>query len=256
MFNLAQRSHRHFDTISPVSTRGKKGSKIRNWKEKENIHKEGTRGHGHGPQQSGPKSLPETTQTLRGVGLLKAVAHGLELLLVTEAIALHLALYHIKRIAAQPERLTRNTTVCRDLETGDVLALDVVALGVLVHQIFERQEPHAVRLRLTQVGHRLAAEEAPHHAIMRRQFADAVQRPGVQPVCAVRLGLQTDTHVLDRAREHTVRDTGGGAGKEVLRIREARIRVFLLVKLFQAAACFVERAELHTHLGHHQLGIP
>ena len=54
---------------------------------------------------------------------------------------------------------------------------------------------------------------------MRGELADAVQRAVVETVGAMRLGLQTDTDVLDRAGEDGVGQTGEGAGEVVLWVR-------------------------------------
>lgn len=213
-----------------------------------NIHKESTGRHRHSSQQSRSQTLPEASQTLSGIGLLEAVGHALELLLGTKAITLHLTLDHIEGVAAQPEGLTGQTTVRSDLQTGDILTLDVVALGVLVHQELESQEPHTVCLRLTEVGNVLATEKTLQHTFVGGELADAVDGAVVETASAVGLRLQTDTDVLDRSRENGVGQTGETTGHVVLAVRKSAIGVLLLVQLLKASPGFVESTKLHTDL--------
>lgn len=141
-----------------------------------NIHDECSSRHRHSSQQSGANALPEASKTLDCIGLLEAVCHALELLLSPEAIALHLTLHNVEWVAAQPKRLTCQPTVGGDLETGDILALDIVALGILVHQVFKGQEPHAISLYFTEIGDVLTTVEAPQDASLSRELTDAVDR--------------------------------------------------------------------------------
>lgn len=138
------------------------------------VHSKCSSRHRHSPQQSWANTLPETSQSLSSISLLEAVPHADELPLSTESITLHLTLDNIQRVAAQPERLTGHTTIRGDLQAGNILALDVVALGVLVHEELERQEPHTVGLDFTEVGHSLTSEKTPHHAFVGRELLDAV----------------------------------------------------------------------------------
>ena len=81
------------------------------------------------------------------------------------------------------------------------------------------------------------------------EFAHAVDRARVQACGAVRLGLQPDTHVLDRAGENGVSYAGECAGHIVLRVGEVGEEAALGVVVFQAPAGFVEGAELDGDLG-------
>lgn len=164
-------------------------------------NRKGTSAHRHGPQQSRHDTPPEPPQPLAAVRLREAVAHRLVPLLGAEAVRLHLALDDVERVAAEPQRLAGEASVPRDLVAGDLLAVDLVARRVRVHHPLEREEPHAVRLRLAPDRHRLAAVQALEHAAVRRQLAHAVERARVQPRRAVRLRLQADAYVLDRARD-------------------------------------------------------
>ena len=213
-----------------------------------NLHSKGTRRHRHGPKQGGTKTLPEASQALNGISLLEAVPHTAEFLLGPKLIALHLALDNIERVAAQPQRFTSHATVSSDLPARNILSLHIVAFRVLVHQVLERQEPHAVCLDLTQVGHSLATEDTSKHPHMGRELASAVQWSTVEAAGTVWLGLETDTDVLDGAREDGVRDTGEASGHVVLTIRQAGVGVFLLIESFETSACLVEGTELHANL--------
>lgn len=197
---------------------------------KKNIHSECARRHRHSPQQSRPNTLPVTSKSFRRIGLLKAVSHAVELLLCTESITLHLTLDNIERVTAQPERLTRQTTVGSNLQARDILPLDVVAPGILVHEELKRQEPHTVGLNFTEIGNRLASVESPQHTLMGREFANAVKRAAVQSVCAMGLRLHTDTDMLNGSGEDRVGDTGKSTGHVVLAVGEGRVSVFLLVE--------------------------
>lgn len=215
---------------------------------KANLHSKCTRRHRHGPQQGRANTLPKTSKALNGVCLLKAVSHTAKFLLSTKPIALHLALDNIERVAAQPQRFTSQTTIGSDLQARNILSVHIVALCVLVHKVLERQEPHAVCLDLTQVGHSLATEDTAKHAHLGRELANAVQWSTVQATGTVWLGLETDTDVLDRAREDGISDTGETSGHVVLAIGQAGVGVFLLIESFKASARLVEGTELHANL--------
>lgn len=94
----------------------------------------------------------------------------------------------------------------------------------------------------------MTSEKAPRHAFVGRELLDAVNGAAVQSICAVRLGLQTDTDVLDGSGENGVGDTGETTSKIVLAIGKGRVGVFLLVELFQTSTGFMESAELNTDL--------
>lgn len=216
--------------------------------QKKNLHSKSARRNRHGPKQSWTNALPEPTKALGGESLLETIPHAGELLLGTEPIALHFTLDHIKRIAAQPERLTSHAAVRSHLPAGDVFALGVGPLGILVHHVLEASEPDTVRLRLSEIRDGLAAEDAAHDAIMRGQFPDAVDGAVVQAASTVGLGLEPDTNVLDWARQNGVGNAGEPTGHVVLGVRQAGVGVFLLVELFHAATRFVEGAELDAYL--------
>lgn len=213
-----------------------------------NVHSKSTRRHWHSPKQGRTNTLPEAGQTLNSIRLLEAVGHALELLLGAEAVALHLTLDHVKGVAGQPERLTGQTTVGSDLQAGDVLALDVVALGVLVHEVLKSQEPGSVGLGFTEVSDVLAAEETLEDTALVAELADTVDGTVVQTVSSVRLGLQTDTDVLDGARQERVGETGKTTGHVVLGVGESAVGVLLLVELLKTSAGLVESTELNADL--------
>lgn len=214
-----------------------------------NVHSKSTRRHRHSPQQGRSNTLPEASETLNSIGLLKAVGHALELLLSAEAIALHLTLDDVEGVTGQPEGLTSQTTVGSDLQAGDVLTLDIVALGILVHEVLESQEPGSVGLGFTEVSDVLTAEETLENTALVAELADAVDGAVVQTISSVGLGLQTDTDVLDRAGQEGVGETGKTTGHVVLRVGESAVRVLLLVELLQTSAGFVESSELNADLG-------
>lgn len=170
------------------------------------------------------------------------------MLLRTESIALHLTLDHVKRVAAQPQDLTGKTTVGRDLDAGDLLALDVVTLGVLVHQVLEGQKPGTVGLGFSEIRDILASVETAQHASLRNEFPDAVERTAVQAGLAVRLRLQADADMLNGSREGGVGETRETSSQIVLTIGEGRIGIFLLVEILQPSSGFMERTELYADL--------
>lgn len=122
-----------------------------------------------------------------------------------------------------------------------------MALDVGVHQVLEGQEPDPVGLCLAQHRHGLAPKQAPEDPFVRREFTDAVDRPRVQAVFAVRLCLQPDTHVLDRPREDGIGHSGEGAGAIELRIgeRSGQVGVGVIVCLFESTPSIVKASELH-----------
>lgn len=213
-----------------------------------NIHSKCTRRHRHRPQQGRSKTSPESKKALGRVRLLETISHAAVLLPSTESIGLHLTLDDIERVTAQPQRLACQTTIASNLHAGDFIPLDIVALRILVHKVFEGQEPHAVRLDLTEVVHRLAAEETAEHALVGGKLANAIQRTAVEATSPMGLGLKTDTDVLDRAREDGVGDTGETSGHVVLDVGETGVGVFLLVEGFQTPAGLMEGTKLHANL--------
>lgn len=206
----------------------------------------------HGPEQRGPDALPEAAHALGAPRLREAVAHGLVPHLLAEPVRLHLALDDVERVAGEPEGLARQPAVQRHLVGGDLGALQLVARRVRVHQVLERQEPHAVRRGLAVDGHGLAAVQAPQHALVRGQLAHAVQRPRVQARGPVRLRLQPDAHVLDRARDHRVGHARERARRVVLAVAQLlggtaggkRVRG---VRALEVPPRPPERAELDRH---------
>lgn len=213
-----------------------------------NVHSKSTRRHRHSPKQGRSNTLPEARQSLNGIRLLEAVGHALELLLGAEAVALHLTLDHVEGVAGQPERLTGQTTVSSDLQAGNVLALDVVALGVLVHEVLESQKPGSVGLGFTEIGDVLAAEETLEDTALVAELADAVDGSVVQTISSVGLGLQTDTDVLNGARQEGVGETGKTTGHVVLGVGESAVGILLLVERLKTSAGFVESTKLHADL--------
>jgi hypothetical protein len=150
----------------------------------------------------------------------EAVAHGAVLLVGAKAVGLHLALDDVEGVAGEPESLAGETTIEGDLVAGDLLAVDVVASGVGVHEVLEGGEPGTVGKGLTPDGDGLATVETAQGAVVGRNLADAVERAVVEAAGAVGLALQADTDMLDGAREDRVGDTGEGASAEVLAVGE------------------------------------
>jgi len=180
--------------------------------------------------------------------LSETIPHSLISLFRAEPIALHLTLHDIERIARDPQRLASQPPIQRNLGRGDLLALDAVAARVRIHQILEGEEPHAVGLCLAQDGDGLAAVQAARDALVGADLAHAVERPAVEPCCAVRLRLQPDAHVLDRPRDHRVGHARERARRVVLAVGERRRRAarpLLRVALLEPPPCVVEAAELH-----------
>lgn len=80
-------------------------------------------------------------------------------------------------------------------------------------------------------------------------FTDAVDRAGVQPGSAMGLGLKSDADVFDWAGDDGVGNTGKGAGKVILGVREAWVeRRGFGIACFEASTCFMEGAELDADL--------
>lgn len=212
------------------------------------IHNESTSRDRHGSQQGRANALPETTKTLDGIGLLEAVTHAGELLSGTEPVGLHLTLDHVEGVARQPQSLTSQTTVGGHLDSRDILALNIVALGIHVHHVLESHEPGTVGHRLTQNCDRLAAVQTAQGTSLSGKLLHAVNGTRVQATSAVGLGLKTDTDVLDRAREHGVGYTGERTGQPVLAVRECAVGILLLIQLLNLATRLVESAKLNTDL--------
>lgn len=231
---------RHCEEVSNQSQKKKPGSG--------HLHNESTGRDRHSSQQGRTDTLPEATEALHGVCLLEAVAHAVVLHVGTESISLHLTLDNIERVAGDPKRLTGQTTIGSDLESRNIFTLDIVALGILVHHVLKGHEPRSVGGGLTQNSNGLTAEDTLHEALVRGQLADAVNGARVQAAGAVRLRLQTDTHVFDRVRQDRIGNTGERTGHEVLSVGESRIRILFLVHVLEATARLVECAELDTHL--------
>lgn len=213
-----------------------------------NIHNESSSGDRHGPEEGRSNTLPETTKALDSIGLGEAVPHAGELLVGTESIGLHFALDHIEGVAGQPQSLTGQTTIGGNLDSRNVLTVDVVALGILVHHVLESHKPRSVSLGLTQNSDGLTAVQTAHSTVVCGQFANAVNRAIIEATGAVRLGLQTNTDVLDWAGQDRVGDTGERTSHIILAIRKSTVGILLLVQGFQATAGLVECTELDTHL--------
>jgi hypothetical protein len=214
----------------------------------EHIHDESTSRDRHSPQQGRTNTLPEATKAFRGIDLLKAVTHAVVLHVLTESIGLHLTLDNIERVASNPKSLTSQTTIGSDLQGGNFVTLNVVSLSILVHHVLKGHEPRSVGSSLTQNSNSLATEDTVHEALVGGQLLDAVNGARVQTASAVRLRLQTDTHVLNGVGKHRVSDTGEGTSHEVLCVRKGRVGVLLLVQLLETTARLVECAELDAHL--------
>lgn len=146
---------------------------------------------------------------------------------------MHLALDHVEGVAGEPETFARQAAVEGDAPLTDVFSslwrggggvgIGIAAGDVLVHHPFESAEPGAVRGRFPQHRHHLAPIQVPGRARARLlgDFSDAVHGPGVEPlVRAVRLRLQSDPNVLDRARDDRVCDPRKGPRGVVLCVRE------------------------------------
>ncbi len=184
-------------------------------------HGKGSGTDGHSTQQRRPNALPEATHALTPPRLREAITHALVAHVLPEPVRLHLALDDIKRVAGQPEGLAGKPTVQRHLVSGDLAAREPVARRVGVHHPLEGQEPHAVGLGLADDGDGLAAIHAAEDAAAPgAELAHAVQRPGVQTCGAVGLRLETDAHMLDRARNDRVGDARERAGRVVLPITQ------------------------------------
>ena len=166
----------------------------------------------HSPQQRRSNTLPESHRALLLPRLRKRLPHGAVDLLVAKAVSLHLTLDNVKRIAAQPQSFASQTSVRSHFPRRDLLPVNLVALGVVLHQVFKGKEPHAVRLRLTEPGHGRATVQAGEHTIVGGELADAVNGAGVELASAVRLCLQPDTDVFDRRGEGRVCDTSKCTG--------------------------------------------
>lgn len=209
----------------------------------------GTSTDRHGPQQGRPNALDEAPRAVGPPHLAEAVAHALVLLRGAEAVGLHLALDDVKGVARQPEHLAGEAAVQGDLPGGNGLAVDIVARRVRVHHVLKRREPRAVRKRLAEQRHGCASVQALGDAVVRADLADAVQGPVVQLARAVRLALQTDADVLDRAGQHRVGQAGEGTGGKVLVVAQVALFAGRLVALLEGAAGLVEGAELDGDAG-------
>lgn len=182
------------------------------------------------------------------VRLSKAIPHRFIFHLVAEPIRLHLALHNIKGVAGEPQRLACQAAVERNLGRGDVFPRNPISFRVRVHHIFKRKEPEAVGLRFPQDRHSFAPIQTAQDTALGGEFADAVQRAGVEARLAMWLGLQPDTNMLDRAGDNAVCHASEGAGKEVLGVGKAPALGFLEVPLLKGAPRVMERAELDGNL--------
>ena len=150
--------------------------------------------------------------------LREAVTHALVLQILSETITLHLALDHIERVTADPQHFSCETTISGNLPCSNVLALDVVARSVRVHQVLEGGEPYTVGLCFTQESNCSSAVQTTEDTLVCGDLAYAVDGPVVQTSGSTGLGLQADTDVLDGRRKDGVGNTGKGAGSVVLRV--------------------------------------
>lgn len=176
------------------------------------LHGKSPRADRQCPHQRGTNAFPKSPPALHPPRLSETVRHASVPSLRAEAIALHLALNHIERVARQPQHLARQAAVQRNARGGDFLSGDTLARGVGVHHPLKGAEPGPVRLRLAQHRDRLPTVQVPPRAPrLRRDLADAVHRAPVQSRRPVRLRLQPDPDVLDGARDDGVGDAGEGA---------------------------------------------
>jgi hypothetical protein len=190
---LAQQSHCQLNTVIMLALDTQRQTAAFD------LHSKSPRTDRHGPHQRRPNALPKPSGSLLPPRLPKRIPHRLVPHLTPKAIALHLALNHIKRVTRYPECLARQTSVERDFHRRYVLALHLVALHVLVHEILECEKPHAVGLCFSVQCDRLAAVEASQHAPVGRELLDAVPWAIIQTIRAVRLRLQPDPDVFDGA---------------------------------------------------------
>lgn len=211
--------------------------------------RKGTGADRHRPQQGRPNTLPEAPDPISLPRGGEARAHGRVLLLGAETVGLHLALDDVEGVAGEPEGLSRQTAVEGDLVGGDVLAVDLVAGGVLVHHVLEGGEPGAVGERLAPDGDDLAAVDAAQDALVGSQLADAVQGTVVEACGTVGLALQADADVLNGPREDRVGHAGEGARRRVLAVGERARASLLGVARLEEAAGLVEGAELDGDAG-------
>lgn len=84
---------------------------------------------------------------------------------------------------------------------------------------------------------------------MRADLADTIQRAVIQLPRAVRLALQPDTDMFNRAGEDGVGDTSEGASGEVLVVAELGFAALGFVAVFEVATGLVEGAELDGDTG-------
>ena len=191
-------------------------------REGDDLHSKSPSTDRHRPHQRRSNTLPESSRTFLPPRLSKCISHRLVPLVLAKAIALHLTLDHIKRIARYPKSFTRKATIERNLVTRDILTLDTVALHVLIHQILKRQKPHSISLRFTIQRHCLATVEAVENSSVGGKFLNTIPRPPVQPRLTMRLRLQPYPHMLYRPRQYTISKPSESAGTVVLCIRQRR----------------------------------
>lgn len=177
------------------------------------LHREERPGtNRHRPHQRRPHPFPKCPHPPLPPNLRKRMPHiPIPPLIPRQLIRLHPALDYIQRITRQPQRLSREPAVQRDLPAGHIRPGSVPR-----HQVLEGEEPDPVGLGFAEQGDRRAAVEAVCDSGGAGEGLDAGEGAGVQAVRAVRLGLQTDAHVLDGGGEEGVGDAGGRAGEVVL----------------------------------------
>ena len=213
-------------------------------------HGKRSRTHRHRPEQSWPDPPPKPHDAFLCVSLCETLSHAPKLLLVAEAIGLHLALDHVERIAPQPQHLACQTSIESHLVGRYGGPLDAVPPRVGVHEVLKGKEPPPVGKPLAPHRHHLAPVEALEKAAtLCRELPRAVEGAAVQPVLPVRLGLQPDAHVLDRPRDDAVGYPGEGPGGKVLPVRQGAVGRFRDVLGFEPPPGLVEGSELDRHAG-------
>lgn len=192
-------SHRHFDDGEGAST------------------------DGHRPQQCRSDTPPEASQTVGLPGAGKTMSHRPIPLIGPKPVGLHLALDYIEGIRCQPECLTGDAAVQGHQRCRDIRSVNLLSARMRVHEILKRQKPDPVCLCLPQHRHRLTAIEAREDtSASGRDLSNAIKWTRVQLCLSVGLSLESDTDVLDRARQDRVCNPGERSGKIVLRVRQRR----------------------------------
>ena len=164
-----------------------------------NSHSKGTSADWHRSQESGSNSFPEASCTLSSPSLPKTIPHTSILLIGPKAITLHFALHNIERITSQPQCLTRQPSISSDFPLRDLIALDFVSFGICIHHVLEREKPHAIGLCLPEDGYCLSTIQTSQDALVCRELPYAVNWAGVETIGAMRLCLEANTDMFDRA---------------------------------------------------------